>query len=111
MKAAVIGLLAYASTAVGGGADIAPPTRMDLDFARTNRIHEATGLGGIAHCLRFAGLRCTRSLQDRDQFRCTYREWTRRGPWTRKTAVLRKDGSDWRWLSGDEPKCSIMLID
>jgi len=91
------------------GMAVSPPTTTDFDIARTNHVHEATGLGGMAHCLRFTDFRCTRSMQAEGEFRCTYREWTKRGPWTRKTAVLRKDGPDWRWGSGDAPKCSIML--
>ncbi len=109
MKALMIAMLVQASTAVGGRPDIAPPTRTDLDFARVSRIHAASGIGGVAHCVRFADLQCRRSSPDPAEFHCQYREWTRSGPWARKSATLRWDGADWRWLGGDTPQCSFDL--
>lgn len=111
LKPLPVALLAFASIAVADCAATDAPTGVDFDFARVKHLHEVTGLGGMAHCGRFKALRCTRAPDNSADFRCTYRVPTASGSWERKSAVLRKDGSDWLWVAGDGPKnCSITLF-
>ena len=100
---------AVALLLLGSGTD-GLPTRLDVDFARTARIHECIGDDGMVHCRRFENLRCAFVNNDRTLARCSYREWSETRPWPRKQVTLRRDGEDWRWVAGDEPRCSIMLI-
>lgn len=110
MKALMLGLLAAVATGADAPADIASPTRVDLDFAWAAHIHETTGLDGMVHCVRFSHLQCTRSAKDPAEFQCAYREWAKHGPWPQRVAHLRYDGHDWRWLDGDTPKCTVTLL-
>jgi hypothetical protein len=50
------------------------PTRNDVDWARTARIHECFGDDGMVHCRRFENLRCAFVNNDRTTARCSYRE-------------------------------------
>jgi len=86
------------------------PTPFDVDLARTARIHECFGDDGMVHCRRFENLRCAFVNNDLSVVRCSYREWSEARPWPRKQVTLRRDGQGWRWITGDEPRCSIMLI-
>ena len=101
---------AMLGAAIGAPPGRSPPDAMALDFARTRFIHDITGLGGVAHCVKFTDFKCRRAAADPNRFRCDYREYRKLGPWARQSAVLRWDGEDWRWVSGDTPKCSIWLI-
>ena len=102
---AVVGLFTGCSVADAAEA----PTHFDLDVARTDRALEDSGLDGMAECNRFRNLQCTPAPHDPAKFRCTYREM-RVGRWMPMTVVLRKEGSGWRWLRGDNPKCAIVIF-
>ena len=85
------------------------PGVIDLDNARTARIHNCLGSDGMVHCRRFRNLRCT-PLRDPGLVQCRYDEWAASGPWPRKTVVLRRIGDEWQWVSGDQPRCSMWVF-
>lgn len=91
------------------GAQPALPDIIDVDGARTERIHNCLGSGGIVHCRRFRNLHCA-PLSHGGLVQCSYNEWAGTGPWPRKTIVLRRTGDEWHWVSGDQPHCSMMVI-
>ena len=101
---ATAALLAMASMASG------LPTKADVDWARVRRIHECFGDEGMVHCNRFERLKCAFVDREQQLARCEYREWSDRRQWPRKTIVLKRAGENWEWVSGDSPRCSIMVI-
>ena len=86
------------------------PTRMDIDFARVDRIHRCFGGDGMVHCNRVRNVRCFFVNGDRALARCNYEEWAPARRWSRKTIVMRRAGEDWQWVSGNAPRCSITVL-
>jgi hypothetical protein len=85
---------------------------VDFDFARDAHLHQALGVGGMAMCRRFKSFACARSEKKPAEFTCSYREYTKSGPWLRKSAVLGWDGKSWIWRSGDPPTgCSVIFME
>ena len=101
-------LLAAAATFLS--AEHGLPTLFDVDVARVARIHECFGPDGMVHCRRIRNLTCSFGDRERTLARCSYEEWARSRPWRRQRIVLRLAGDEWEWVSGDEPRCSILII-
>jgi hypothetical protein len=88
---------------------VSRPTANDLQQAQVDWAHREAGAEGMAHCNRVEGLSC-RGLSTPQTFQCKYREWSATRPWPSMTAIIRHDGARWRWVSGDLPICSIIVI-
>ena len=87
------------------------PEWIDFTIAQAAHIHEFTDIGsnGIVHCNRFRRYHANRTT-DPDVYAIRYAEYRSKGPWKTLTARLRRNGDKWLWISGDEPKCSIMIL-
>jgi hypothetical protein len=98
------------SGVVGEKQELKLPTSIDLEFAQAQHIHSLAGPSGMVHCHRVRHYRAKWSDPGR-QAEVRYEEIEGGDRWKHMKATLKFEDDRWAWVDGDNPRCSVTMIE